>query len=305
MPRSDRRRVGPDIDGTPVDPLRVPPADDALQLGGPSMRSPSLALCALLAACGVPTTDDPDADGCATTADTTATDVVSDTGCAVLERDTSACDAERAQAGLDGAWRKMSCRVALSVEGDDVVARSDGRPDYQSNYFPADDACHVDYDGAIQNPNVVLAQDHVLRFPRAPNTTAKSMQGTAIVGMALNGVPIFGNFAAPGDDIFEEARTFDACGAHPQNTGVYHYHSEPTSITQDDDAFVGFMADGYAIYGRRDADGSTPELDAHGGHVGPTADATDDAYHYHVHAQTNDDGETQYFLTTGTFHGTP
>src|SRR5690606_8027226 len=96
---------------------------------------------------------------------------------------------------------------------------------------------------------------------------------------------------------------------HPQNTGVYHYHSEPTSLTYDDARLVGFMRDGYAIYGRRDEDGSLPTLDQFGGHTGPTADSDVDVYHYHVNEQTSANpgtaGVKQWFLTTGMYRGVP
>jgi hypothetical protein len=136
------------------------------------------------------------------------------------------------------------------------------------------------------------------------------MMGTAVVGLALNGVPIFGNFAAPGDDIYEEAQTFDRCGAHPQNTGKYHYHGEPYAISYDDSNFIGVMRDGYPVYGRRDPDASLPTLDAYGGHTGVTVDSpSTPVYHYHVNEQTSTNpgtlGEMQWFLTTGTFRGTP
>src|SRR2546425_7606510 len=52
---------------------------------------------------------------------------------------------------------------------------------------------------------------------------------------SLNGVPIFGNFAAPGDDIYVEAKSFDRCGGHPQMSGEYHNHGEPYSLSYDDD----------------------------------------------------------------------
>lgn len=231
----------------------------------------------------------------------------------MLTRDTSACAASRQAAGLGGYWLKFSCRVALTTgtdkNGATVVASSDGTPDHLSNYYPAQDGCHEAYTGAIQNPNLIAAQKHAVAFPQQPNPTQQPMM-SAIVGMALDGVPIFANFAAPGDDIYQEAKTFDRCGAHPQMSGVYHYHSEPMSISYDDGAFIGVMRDGFPIYGRRDADGSTPSLDDHGGHEGTTVDSpTTPVYHYHLHLETSTNpkskGQQQYFLTTGTYHGTP
>lgn len=48
------------------------------------------------------------------------------------------------------------------------------------------------------------------------------LQGSAIVGMAVNGVAIYGNVAAPRDDIFTEALTFDHCAGHPRGEDMYH-----------------------------------------------------------------------------------
>ena len=254
-----------------------------------------------------------DGGGCTLTAGTAATAVTSASGCAVLTRDTSACDADRTAAGLAGYWRKFSCRVVLSktmIGGvPHVQVVSDGRPDYLSNYFQSSDPCHEAYTGAIQNPNFISAHSYVVPLPETPTVQTTTMNGTAVVGMALNGVPIFGNFAAPGDDIFQEAKTFDRCGAHPQMQGAYHYHGEPYSITDDDSAFVGVLRDGYPVYGRRDEGGAMPTLDAQGGHTGTTVDSVTPVYHYHVNQQTSTaagtSGQMQWFLTSGSFHGKP
>jgi len=246
---------------------------------------------------------------CALAQSTTSTAITSPSGCHVRERDASACEAGRKAQGLDGFWLRFSCRVSLTVAAGLVSATADGQPDYLSNYFPKANACHEDYSGAIQNPNTIAAETYVVQFPEAPSTAGQPMK-TAVVGLAVNGVPIFGNFAAPGDDIYQEAGTFDRCGGHPQMTGAYHYHAEPYAISYDDDAFVGLMRDGYPIYGRKDPDGSYPTIDADGGHTGVTIDSPSTAvYHYHVNEQTSTNaqsvGQKEWFLTTGTYHGAP
>ena len=248
--------------------------------------------------------------GCSLDENTTKTTRESPSGCAILERDTSACKAERESQRLSGVWLQFSCRVTLEkVEQNGaqfVKATSDNLPDYFSNYFEDTDACHEDYSGAIQNPNLIAEQDINILFPLATTTAGDPMVGD-VVGMALNGVVIFGNFAAPGDDIYQEAMTFDRCGAHPQNTGKYHYHAEPYSLSYDDSNFIGVMSDGYAIYGRKDADGSYPTLDEYGGHTGTTADSESEVYHYHVNEQTSTStytkGQKQWFLTKGSYRG--
>jgi len=257
----------------------------------------------------ISTQADTGGSACTLTANTTPTTVVSSSGCAVLDRDVSACAADRANQGLSGFWLDFSCRVTLTASTGKVNAKADGQPDYLSNYFPADNVCHEVYTGAKQNPNDLMPKTYDIAFPTTSDNSPTVMQ-LGVVGLAVNGVPIFGNFAAPGDDIFVEADTFDRCAAHPTGGGMYHYHSEPLAISQDDDRFIGVLRDGYPVYGRKDMDGSYPTLDAQGGHTGVTKHSpTTPVYHYHVNLQTSTAqgtaGQTQWFVTTGTYHGGP
>lgn len=236
-------------------------------------------------------------------------------GCSLLTRDISDCEQDRIDAGLSGVWLNFSCRVSLTItsegDADYVQAEFDGQPDYKSNYFDEDNACYdADMAGETTNPNTIDEQDYSILIPLSPNESSVEME-LGIVGVAVNGVPLFSNVAGPGDDIYEEAQTFDLCGAHPTNTGEYHYHSEPYSITYDDSNFVGVMRDGYAVYGRKDSDDTYPDdLDEEGGHMGVTPDSpSTGVYHYHVNEQTSTsdstEGESQWFITTGIYHGTP
>jgi hypothetical protein len=260
-----------------------------------------------LAACGgssdVPV--DTAAASCTLVADTTPTGRTTPSGCAILTRDTSACRADREAAGLTGTWLQFSCRVTLTVSGTDVIAVADGLPDFKSNYFATTDPCWESYTAAIQNPNTIAEKHYSLTIPMTPNTEAHTMEATGVVGLELDGVPIFGNFAAPGDDIYVEAATFDRCGGHPTPDSAYHHHTEPLSISYDDSNLIGVLRDGYPIYGRRDTDGSYPTLDTYGGHTSATADSDEPTYHYHVNEQTNGSGTSEWFLTTGTFRGAP
>jgi hypothetical protein len=279
----------------------------------------ALSLVLLLPACGSPSpgvdgggTDagsDADATGvCALTANTTATTTSLSSGCFVVDRDTSSCRATRQAAGLDGAWLKFSCRVTLTASGTDVQIATDSRPDHISNYFATGDACYQPYTTAFPDPNHIGVQSIVITVPRTPTTTSQTM-GLGPVGIAVDAVAIYDNQAAPGDDIFLEAQSFDRCGGHPDMRSVYHYHGEPYAISNDDNRLIGILRDGYFVYGRRDADGSLPTLDTHGGHVGTTPDSTTPVYHYHLNQQTSTAsgtaGQMQWFLTTGTYEGSP
>jgi hypothetical protein len=242
------------------------------------------------------------------------TSVVGTAGsCQQLSRDTSACEPARKAAGLSGFWLKFSCRVALSVvnvSGKKLVhIATDGTPDHKTIYWPTTNGCYEAEPGTSPNPNRIATQSIIMDVPQVPTAgsgTTREIGGA--VGIVLNGVAIFPNYAAPGDDIFLESDRFDWCQGHPEKTGMYHHHSEPWSITHDDAAFVGVLLDGYPLYGRKDSDGTYPSgLDANGGHTKATIDSTTPTYHYHVNKQskTYASGETRtvWFLTTGTYHG--
>ena len=153
----------------------------------------ALWLCYGLAACGgtdaLPATatdaaSDAHGDalaGCALTASTSPSGQRAPSGCEVLLRDTSDCRAARTAAGLAGVWLAFSCRVQLSASGTATTTVSDGLPDFPSNYFSASDPCHEAYTGAIQNPNSIATKHYTVEFPRAPDTTARTMQMTASV----------------------------------------------------------------------------------------------------------------------------
>ena len=248
----------------------------------------------------------PSASGtaCSLQANTTATGSVNN-GCAMLNRDTSACAAARTGLGLGGFWLKFSCRVTLSLAtvnaGPGVMLSTDSQPDYLSAYFVTTNSCHSYYSRAFPDPTNISASAITMSVPITPSGTGQTMPG--MIGIALNGVSLFANVAAPGDDIYLESGSFDECQGHP-NTTAYHYHTEPISISYDDDAFIGVMIDGYPLYGRRDPDGSVPTLDTNGGHTGVTVDSpSTPVYHYHTNPQisstTGSAGTLDWFLSTG------
>jgi len=252
---------------------------------------------------------------CSYSAQTEPTSAVAATGCVVRLRDTSGCRAAREAQGIGGAWLEFSCRVTLTkvtVNGQDFVQlASDDRPDYKSVYYGSGDACYEADSSLVVNPNRISAQSLVMTVPLNPTTSngTRPVPGSS-VGLAVDGVALFSDFAAPGDDIYQEAKTFDRCQGHPQNTGVYHHHAEPFSITQDDDALVGVMRDGYFIYGRKDPDGSGPGEQGgvltapYYGHVGLTADSPSvPVFRPHVHFESNGT-DSAYFITPPAFYGT-
>ena len=262
------------------------------------------------------TTDDTGADGgsCTYTANTTETSTVNSYGCARLTRDTSSCRETREAAGLSSFWLDFSCAVDLSrTSSNTVTISTEGIPDYKSYYFGSTNACYEDFDisGRAPNPNSLAAVDITMGVPFAPASKSppKTTTSMGTIGISVNGVAIFNNAAGPGDNIYDEVATFDQCEGHPAMT-TYHYHIEPPAISNNDSNLIGVMRDGFPVYGKKDADGSTPGLDAYGGHTGALPnDTSTTLYHYHLQSVTGTDGDgnsaTAYFLMTDEYYGTP
>lgn len=259
-----------------------------------------------ISSCGKETTTTTSST-CTLVDNTTATSTVNSYGCYLLTRDTSSCQSSRTAQGLSGFWLKFSCLVTLTKSGSNVVIATDSRPDSKSQYFGSSNVCYEAFSasGRITNPNSIAAQSISATVPYAAAAAgSNTATSDGVIGVALNGVSIYDNTAAPGDDIYDEVQTFDKCQGHPDSNSRYHYHTEPDSITSSDYAFVGVMRDGFPIYGRKDADGSTPVLDAAGGHTGTTTDSSGASiYHYHVNLQTSG-SDSAYFVSLGYYHGT-
>ena len=235
---------------------------------------------------------------------------VSSNGCYLLSRDTSSCQASRTAQGLSGFWLKFSCRVTLTKSGSNVTIQTDSQPDYKSAYYATSNGCYASGfpTGRAANPNTLGSQSITVTVPYAP-TAASGSTGNAMpmgaIGIALNGVVIYSNAAAPGDSIYAEVATFDKCEGHPAGT-MYHYHTEPTTASNSDSNFIGVMRDGFPVYGRYDTGNATPTLDkaSVGGHLGTTVDSpATSVYHYHVNLQTSG-SNSAYFITTGYYLGT-
>jgi hypothetical protein len=239
--------------------------------------------------------------------------------CALLSRDTSSCNAARTAMGFTGNWLLFSCNVVLGLKTAGgattttfgsaawVTITFTDLPDYASNYYPQTgtysftansetvsgnySTMYTAYTTAYPNPSYIAQQSMVLKVPITPSVSQTSTSGYSAVGVTLNGVAILDSMAANSDSIFAEAGSFDECQGHPnsQNGGTYHFHTEPYSISYNDNNLIGIMLDGYWIYGRKEFNGTTAtpvgtdNLYTYGGHTGANPlDGTGNTFHYHV-----------------------
>ena len=129
----------------------------------------------------------------------------------------------------------------------------------------------------------------------AASTTQVELPTLEYSGISLDGLPFAPPPPATVNGSVAALPALDPCGGHPQPDGPFHWHLTPheannvlaandirsdvrcSAISQSSSTIIGYAADGFAIYGAQDADGSTPSgLDSCSGH---TVDAR---YHYHV-----------------------
>ncbi|MCB1308770.1 MAG: YHYH protein [Leptospiraceae bacterium] len=192
------------------------------------------------------------------------------------------------------AWIKdnFTC-MTITVSGGNYVFSTSDLPPYSSGYYSTSSGCYTnDFpSGNSANPNVISSQNITLTIPATPNTSG-STTTTGPMGVGVNGVVLFNEDAAPGDTLSAELDTMDSANGHPTDIGMYHYHTEPYKLTNNNSALVGIALDGYPIFGRLETDSSTPgtstpALDANGGHTHVHSTIGSSIYHYHVENTSN------------------
>ena len=203
-------------------------------------------------------------------------------------------------------FKGFSSTLSITVSGNFVVISSTGVPDHKSPYFATGNSQYEAYNGSntrfVLNPNRIAAQSLSFRIPITPSAlSTPSPTPLGPIGVAINGVPIFNQYAANNQPLTNEIDSFDQYNGHPQQSGQYHYHIEPTWITRTSRAaLIGVLLDGYPVYGPMENGQlvSTSNLDAAHGHFGITAEFPQGVYHYHT---TSD---APYINGSG-FHGSP
>jgi hypothetical protein len=186
---------------------------------------------------------------------------------------------------LPRAFASFGNGVQVTLEGSTVRLVTTSVPDHVSPYFGAGDARYeAPHAGMVLAPNRIVAQTTTLRVPAAPSAAAPADTPMGPIGMAINGVVFFNQYAAGRQPLAAELQTFDRYNGHPSPTNQYHYHVEPLWLTAGSDGrFIGVLLDGFPVYAPREADGTSPAaLDTCNGHTHATPEWPEGTYHYHV-----------------------
>lgn len=198
--------------------------------------------------------------------------------------------------------------LSYAVNGNTVTFTTQDLPNHTSPYWPTSNPLHESYNGTNsnwnQNPNEIAEQNIVFTIPLNPKeATNKQATPMGPIGISRNGVVFFNQYAAGGSPLTNEINSFDQWLGHPTGRDQYHYHIEPTYLTQEfgDDAFLGLLADGFPVYGsvENGVTLTSSDLDEYHGHKSATADFPEGIYHYHITADDPYINGNGYFGTPG------
>ncbi|MEM8969993.1 MAG: YHYH protein [Bacteroidota bacterium] len=210
-------------------------------------------------------------------------------------------------------YQKIYAASDIYIEGDFIIIKTNGRPDHKSPYYMETEwasELHEEYDGDNDkfrlNPNRIGEFNYTFKIPLNPQEATRH-QATPMgaIGVAINGVPFYNQYAAPDEPLTNEINSFDQYNGHPTGNSNYHYHIEPLYLTESkgNDVLLGFLLDGFPVYGPTE-DGklvSDNDLDEYHGHTHTTSDYPDGIYHYHITSNDPYINGNGYFGTPGTF----
>ncbi len=200
---------------------------------------------------------------------------------------------------------------SITYDANYVYIKTYDLPDHKSIYYPTSNPLYEFFSGTtfggntfVKNPNSIISQNGTFKIPLNP-TAATTHQATPLgpIGIALDGVPLFNQYAAGGSPLTNEVNGFDQGWGHPQPQGMYHYHVEPlylTTVKASKAALLGFLLDGFPVYGPEENGVvlTSNDLDIYHGHSHATNEYPNGIYHYHFTADAP-------YLNGSGFWGTP
>lgn len=211
-------------------------------------------------------------------------------------KDTDNEDTGNNTAAVPAVYQKIYGATSITVEGDYVVIKTNGLPDHKSPYYQNTQwasTMYEVYNGSnsawSKNPNTIASQTFTFKLPLTPTVdAAHAATPLGPIGVSINGLPIYNQYAGPNQPLTSEINSFDQYNGHPQMTGQYHYHIEPTYLTAryGKNVLLGFLLDGYPVYGPLENNKTivNADLDAYHGHTHATAEYPNGIYHYHITA---------------------
>lgn len=209
-------------------------------------------------------------------------------------------------------YQKIYGATSVTSDGTWIYIKTKDLPDHKSAYYATTNPLYEAYSGLTfggntfnKNPNLIVEQTGTFKIPLNPAVnSAHPATPLGPIGVAINGVALFNQYAGPSRPLTAEITSFDKYYGHPQQSGMYHYHVEPlflTTVKSTKSGLMGFLLDGFPVYGPQEENGTTVTsslLDDYHGHTHATIDYPNGIYHYHF-------TEDAPYLNGNGFYGTP
>jgi len=218
--------------------------------------------------------------------------------------ETGTCD-EGASCGICG----TSTSYIESISGDARVITGNGCPNHYSvctGKALANGCGGVGEEGSITEATEQCFDYTIPAYPVLRTDSYSVACAMGAIGVALNGIPFFSGAVDTSctildvDDDTSEWTSFDMCGGHSQQSGIYHYHFPPSCLISDAEvrsptgtghsAQIGWAFDGFPVYGplyTGGIDASTVTDDC-GGKQEALPDVDNFMYRYYVTGPTSD-----------------
>ncbi|TCC89461.1 YHYH protein [Pedobacter frigiditerrae] len=209
-------------------------------------------------------------------------------------------------------YKKIYGASSITSDGTYITIKTTGLPDHKSAYYATTNTLYEAFTGTTfggftfnKNPNSMVSQNYTFKIPLNPAVNAAhTATPMGPMGVAINGIPLYNQYAGGGAALSGEIVSFDQGWGHPDPGSRYHYHVEPIKLTtaKGTDALMGFLLDGFPVYGPKEngATVATASLDAYHGHTGVTADYPAGIYHYHFSTDAPYLNGNGFYGTAGT-----
>jgi hypothetical protein len=208
-------------------------------------------------------------------------------------------------------YKKIYGATSITSDGTYITIKSTGLPDHKSPYYASTNALYEAYSGTTfggnvfqKNPNSIAEKAYVFKIPIDPKVSSThAATPLGAIGVSLNGVPFYNQYAGPNQPLTGEVVSFDKYWGHPAPSSAYHYHVEPlylTTVKSTKSSLMGFLLDGFPVYGPEEngvaVDNS--KLDVYHGHTSVTTEYPNGIYHYHITS-------TDPYINGNGYYGTP
>jgi YHYH protein len=211
-------------------------------------------------------------------------------------------------------YQKIYAASSITSDGTYVIIKTTGEPDHKSIYYPTTNSLYETFSGTTtyagtayvfkKNPNAIAAFNYTFKIPLNPKVATNHVATPlGAMGVSLNGVPFYNQYAGPSQPLTGEFVSFDQFSGHPTGNNNYHYHVEPkhlTTVKATKSSLLGFLLDGFPVYGPEENGAAVTNtmLDAYHGHTHATTDYPNGIYHYHI-------TDADPFINGSGFYGTP